>query len=91
MKKNFDDFDDEDKADDKHALAIEALKCFTDKYEPALENTMSDLFSSKEIQRMVEEHFGYHFSIADISATLSNMGYSYKLDEQNFMWMVKEN
>ncbi len=89
-KKFFDDFNDDDKDDGKYALAIEALKCFSDKYEPATQETSTDLFTSKEIQRLVDDHLGYHFSISDLSATLTNMGYTYKLEENNFIWMCKK-
>ena len=74
----------------KTRFGIESLSSFCDKYEPALTNTYTDLFSSKEIQKLVEDFTGVEVPIPTIYELMIQMKYSYQLDEGNFLWLVKK-
>lgn len=69
---------------------FEALSIFCNRYVPANQETMSDFFSTKEIQKLIKDHVGIEMDPAVICECLISMHYSYQLEEGNFMWMVKK-
>ena len=79
----------DDADDNKAESSTAALATFCDKYEPATKDTFTDLFSTKEVQKIIQDHIGYELSLQEISDLLTQMQYTYQLEEGNFMWMVK--
>lgn len=74
--------------DDRHSLA--ALSVFCELYAPATREQMTDLFSTKEIQQIVKDHVGFQMHENEIYQLLTEMKYTYQLEENIFMWMVKK-
>lgn len=83
----FDNFDEEDEQSRKHNL--EALNCFIDKYAPATLSTVTDYFSSKEIQNLIKKHTGSEIDLSELNEMLTDMNYQYVLQDGEFEWMVE--
>lgn len=69
---------------------MDALSAFCTLYDPAIEESTSDYFTTREIQSIIFNHTGIHMELMEIHQLLSEMKYSYKLDDHEFRWMVKK-
>lgn len=72
------------------AKAADALSSFCTQYDPAIEATATDYFSSKEIHKIVAEHTGTKIPVETLYSLLHDMGYTYKLEDNEYKWMVKK-
>lgn len=71
-------------------FGIESLAAFAEKYPPANEDDITDLFSSKEIQKMINDFTGVEIPVTTIYELMTQMKYQYQFEENNFMWMVRK-
>ena len=76
--------------DNRDAQIALALECFTEKYEPATEETITDYFTSAEITGIVNNHTGVDAKINEIHGLLGHMSYKYKLEDGEFKWLVRK-
>lgn len=67
----------------------EALSVFCNLFAPATKENVTAMFSTKEIQTLVKDHVGIELPEAEICELMSRMQYTYQLEEDKFMWLVK--
>ena len=66
------------------------LELFTNSYAVAGNRNYTDLFSTREIQQMIDDHSGDHYSFEEISNKLTELGYMSELFNKKAMWMVRD-
>ena len=82
---------EENKPKEDSALeqAMAALTVFADQYVPATKETATDYFPSRQIQEMIFKHTGTCVEISEIFKLLTQMSYQYMLQDDEFVWMVR--
>jgi hypothetical protein len=73
-----------------HQNEFDTLSVFCDKYDPATPNDATDYFSSKEIQSIVQKHTGKNLDLTELHQLMLNLKYQYRLEEDEFKWLVKK-
>lgn len=65
----------------------ELLAVFVNQYLPAKPPTApTDLFSSREIQAMIDNHSGVMVPLTEINKLMKDMGYTCQLEDGGFQW-----
>jgi hypothetical protein len=66
------------------------LDIFINAYAVAGNRNYTDLFTTREIQQMVNDHYGFHYGFDEISNKLIQLGYMSELFNKKAMWMVRD-
>jgi hypothetical protein len=66
------------------------LLCFTSKFTAATAVNYNQCFTSKEIQKIVQDHTGEPILQKDINEYLSQNNYVYDLVDDNFVWLCNK-
>lgn len=68
---------------------LEGLNIFCGRYQPATEASVTDIFSTNEIQKIIRKVIGIDVSSQELSELLIQLQYNCVVEQGNCMWMVK--
>jgi transposase len=67
------------------------LLAFCNKYLPATNGNFTDIFTSKQIAYIIQEHTGEPVGLKELNTELQKRGYDYDLIENRFSWLCCKN
>lgn len=68
----------------------QALSVFAQKYDPADNSSVTDKFSSRQIQKIVANHVGITIELGDLHNLLTEMKFTYELEDDEFVWLCQK-
>jgi hypothetical protein len=68
----------------------DCLSYFCQLFAPANASDATHYFTSREIKSIIDKHTGQDAPLSEMNQSLTQMGYTYALIEQELMWYCKE-
>lgn len=68
----------------------QALSVFCQKYDPADHSSVTDKFSSLQIQNMVANHVGITIELGELHNLMIEMKFIYELEDDQFVWLCQK-
>ena len=68
----------------------QALTVFCQKYDPADESSVTDKFSSLQIQKIIANHVGITIELGELHNLMHEMKFIYELEDDQFVWLCQK-